>query len=46
MKVGDHVNVGDLVGQIPADSLGAMIHASIDGMVTEVNNTYVVIQKN
>ena len=46
VKVGDRVRMGDLIGQIPADSLGAMIHASIDGVVTDVDDTYVVIKRD
>ena len=45
VKAGDRVRIGDVIGQIPTDSLGAMIHASIDGVVSEVNNTHVIIKK-
>lgn len=36
VQVGDHVKVGDLIGRKPEKALGADIHASIDGIVTEV----------
>ena len=46
VKRGDRVRVGDLIGQIPAESLGAMVHASIDGVVADVSNTHVIIKKD
>jgi Na+-translocating ferredoxin:NAD+ oxidoreductase RnfC subunit len=36
VKVGQMVYLGDLLGEIPENALGARIHASIDGIVTEV----------
>jgi Na+-translocating ferredoxin:NAD+ oxidoreductase RnfC subunit len=33
---GQQVSVGDLVGQIPQDALGANVHASIAGRVSRV----------
>ncbi|MGV8981814.1 4Fe-4S dicluster domain-containing protein [Clostridium sp.] len=38
VQVGQTVNLGDLLGEIPENALGARIHASIDGIVTEVSN--------
>jgi len=46
VAVGDTVKVGDLIGQIPEDALGAPIHASIDGTVKEVTNEAIVIEAN
>ena len=40
------VEVGDIVGKISNDVLGANIHSSISGIVTEVTNDYVRINKN
>jgi Na+-translocating ferredoxin:NAD+ oxidoreductase RnfC subunit len=37
VAVGDKVKVGDMLGEIPENSLGARVHASIDGVVTAVN---------
>ena len=37
VKAGDRVKKGDLIGSIPEGSLGAAIHASIDGTVTGVD---------
>ncbi|MDD3340443.1 MAG: 4Fe-4S dicluster domain-containing protein [Lachnospiraceae bacterium] len=41
---GDMVTVGQMIAQ-PADGLSVAIHASIDGKVVEVADSYVVIQK-
>lgn len=46
VSVGDHVNVGQLIGKIPQDSLGAAIHASISGTVVEIENAYIVIRRD
>lgn len=43
--VGDHVEAGQMIGQIPADSLGAAIHASITGSVTAVTPDYIEIRR-
>jgi Na+-translocating ferredoxin:NAD+ oxidoreductase RnfC subunit len=37
VKAGDRVKKGDPIGDIPEGSLGAAIHASIDGVVTGVD---------
>lgn len=39
------IKKGDLIGDVPLDSLGARIHASITGTVTEVSDDYIVIEK-
>jgi len=39
VRVGDTVKVGDLVGEIPEGALGARVHASVDGVVTEVGSS-------
>jgi Na+-translocating ferredoxin:NAD+ oxidoreductase RnfC subunit len=44
VKVGDMVKRGDLIGDIPEGKLGAKIHASIDGKVTEISN-YIKIER-
>jgi Na+-translocating ferredoxin:NAD+ oxidoreductase RnfC subunit len=46
VAVGDHVEAGQLIGKIPEDSLGAAIHSSISGTVTEVGATYIVIRRD
>lgn len=37
VRVGDSVRAGDVIGEIPEKSLGARVHASIDGRVTAVD---------
>lgn len=37
VRIGDVVRSGDLIGEIPAGKLGARVHASIGGRITEVN---------
>lgn len=38
VQVGARVKAGDLVGDLPENSLGAKVHASISGTVTEVGD--------
>ena len=44
VSVGDHVSAGQLIGQIPEGALGATVHASISGTVTECDNKFIVIR--
>lgn len=44
VTVGDMVNKGDLIGEIPEGALGARIFASIPGKVTAVENGSITIQ--
>lgn len=46
VSVGDHVNVGQLIGKIPENSLGAAIHASISGTVVEIANSFIAIRRD
>ncbi len=41
---GDIVEKGELIGEIENGKLGARIHASIKGKITELNNDFVVIE--
>lgn len=43
---GDRVLAGQLIGKIPEGSLGAAIHASITGTVTECGNGFVAIRRD
>ncbi|MBN2411813.1 4Fe-4S dicluster domain-containing protein [candidate division KSB1 bacterium] len=43
---GDVVKKGQLVGRIPADKLGANVHASIDGRIADVTDTMIMIERN
>lgn len=44
VKVGDTVKIGDVVGAAPEGKLGVAVHASIDGVVAEVTDKYVVVR--
>ena len=44
VSVGDYVRSGQLIGQIPEGALGATVHSSVSGTVTECNNKYIVIR--
>lgn len=46
VKVNDRVEVGQVIGEVAADKLGAPIHASISGVVLDVNDKFVMIQKD
>ena len=45
VSVGQHVEVGQMIGSIPADSLGAAIHASVSGSVITVTPDYIEIRR-
>ena len=45
VKAGETVSVGQMIGQIPEKALGAPIHASISGQVTEVTDKYIAIRR-
>lgn len=45
VRPGDRVEVGDLIAEIPEGKLGARVHASIPGSVTEATAEYVVISR-
>ncbi|MGH4124010.1 MAG: 4Fe-4S dicluster domain-containing protein [Clostridium sp.] len=46
VSVNDHVQLGQLIGKIPEDSLGAAIHASISGTVVECGNDFIRIRRD
>jgi len=46
VKKGDVVKKGQLIGRIPADKLGANVHASINGRVTDVTDTKIIIERD
>lgn len=46
VAVGEHVQAGQLIGRIPEGSLGAAVHASISGTVTECDNGFIAIRRD
>ena len=46
VKQGDIVKVGDLIAAADENALGASLHSSINGLVTEVNEKYILITAN
>lgn len=46
VAVGDLVQAGQMIGRILDGNLGAPVHASITGSVTECNKDYVVIRRS
>ena len=44
VRAGDEVSVGELVGEIPENALGARIHSSVNGFVESVNQSKIVIK--
>jgi Na+-translocating ferredoxin:NAD+ oxidoreductase RnfC subunit len=46
VSVGQQVNAGQKIGEIPEGSLGAALHSSIDGTVSEVTADYIEIRRN
>jgi Na+-translocating ferredoxin:NAD+ oxidoreductase RnfC subunit len=45
VKVGQRVEVGDVIGGVEEADMGALIHASIAGTVTEIAEQHIVIQR-
>jgi len=45
VRVGETVSRGGLIADIPSDKLGARLHASISGVVTDVNGAIVIESK-
>lgn len=46
VKPGDTVKVGDMIASTDENALGVAIHSSINGIVTEVNDKYIVVGAN
>lgn len=45
VKLGQSLKLGQLIAEIPDGKLGAKIHASISGVVTEVTDDFIIIQR-
>ena len=46
VAVGEQVHIGQQIGRIPEDKLGAAIHASISGTVVEIDKAFIAIRRN
>lgn len=44
VKVGDLVTIGETIGEVGEGKLGANIHSSINGIITDVNNEFISIK--
>ncbi|SQD78739.1 4Fe-4S dicluster domain-containing protein [Moritella yayanosii] len=45
VKVGDSVEKGQCIGEIPEGSMGSRIHSSISGVVSSITNNVITIKK-
>jgi len=45
VKIGEQVNEGDLIAEIPKGKLGARLHASIKGRITYICDERIIIKK-
>lgn len=45
VKKGDTVRAGDVIGEIPESTLGARVHASLDGIVDDVTDRVCIIAR-
>ena len=43
VKVGDSVKVGDVIAAADENALGVNIHSSITGVITDVNDKFIVV---
>ncbi len=44
VKIGDIVNLGDVVATVSDNKLGVSLHASINGKIKEINDKYIIIK--
>ena len=45
VSAGESVKAGQLIGEIPENSLGAPVHSSISGTVVSVTEDYIAIRR-
>jgi len=45
VKAGDRVKAGQPLGEIPAQSLGAILHAPMDATVAEVSEQRIILTR-
>ena len=46
VRIGDLVDEGEIIGKVPDDKIGAYIHASIKGRITNINNEYIDVVRS
>lgn len=46
VSIGDRVTLGQVIGEIPEDKLGATIHASISGTIENITNDFIAIRRD
>lgn len=46
VNVRDKVVAGQIIAKIPEDKIGSNIHSSIDGVVKEISNDYIIVEKS
>jgi Na+-translocating ferredoxin:NAD+ oxidoreductase RnfC subunit len=46
VRAGDHISPGQVIGEPPPNALGARLHASVAGVVTEVTSERITIETN
>ncbi|MBP7654171.1 SLBB domain-containing protein [Candidatus Dependentiae bacterium] len=46
VKLGETVKCGQIIGRTPEGKMGASVHASIDGKVSEISSAYIKIKKS
>jgi len=42
VDVGAHVSLGDMIGRVPGDQLGAPVHSSVNGRVTNIDDSITI----
>ena len=45
VKRGDHVDAGQIIGEPAANALGAILHAPVSGVIYEVNDQQIILEK-
>jgi Na+-translocating ferredoxin:NAD+ oxidoreductase RnfC subunit len=45
VKVGERVSIGQLIGEPPANALGALLHAPLAGTIREVTGQHIILER-
>jgi len=46
VSIGEKITKGQVIGEIPADKLGARVHSSINGIVKQIDAQKIIIEKH